>query len=254
MRVALVQLDIAWEDPATNRRRAERRLQEAAACGARLAILPEMFATGFSMDAGRFAEPAGGPTESWLAETAAGLGLHVIAGVARTPGPENHALWCSPEGEVHAYSKLHPFSFAGEHEHYVAGDTVRTWLIDGLRVTPFVCYDLRFPEPFRLVTAATDVYVVIANWPERRRLHWQTLLRARAIENLAYVVGVNRCGEGGGLSYAGDSAVFSPWGEALVTAAGAETVLVADVDPKVVADARAAFPVLADRRSTYTGG
>lgn len=248
VRIGLVQLDIRWEDPAENRRRAERRIQEAAALGARLIILPEMFTTGFSMAAGREAELPGGETEAWLRETAGGLDVHLLAGLARQPGPENHAVWCEPGGEVRHYAKIHPFSFAQEDQHYRAGTQIHTWQLLGLNLTPFICYDLRFPEIFRSAVDATEVYVIIANWPDRRRAHWQALLRARAIENLAYVVGVNRCGDGGGLHYAGDSAVISPWGETLVSAAETETVLTVDIDPAVVAEARRSFPVLKDRR------
>jgi predicted amidohydrolase len=103
-------------------------------------------------------------------------------------------------------------------------------------------------EPFRLAADDTDLFALVANWPEARRDHWRTLLRARAIENLCYVAGVNRVGEGGGLRYAGDSAVISPWGEVLVEGASTEAVLVCDVDPAAVRDARAKFPALSDRR------
>jgi predicted amidohydrolase len=254
MRVALVQMDLAWEDPATNHARAERRLQEAAALGARFAVLPEMFVCGFSMDAGRFAEAEGGPTESFLSQVAEGLGMWVLAGVPLQPGPRNCAVLVSPAGDLRRYTKLHPFSFAREHEHYRPGAAVEVWDVEGLRVAPFVCYDLRFPEPFRMVADDVHLYAVIANWPERRRAHWQALLRARAIENLAFVAGVNRCGDGGGLHYSGDSACLSPWGEALVGAAEGEAVLVAEVDAAAVAAARAAFPALADRREAYTRG
>jgi predicted amidohydrolase len=183
-----------------------------------------------------------------MREVADGLGVHLLAGIPTLPGPRNDAVLVAPDGHTRRYSKLHPFTFGGEHEHYRAGDGVVTWEVEGVRITPFICYDLRFPEPFRLAATDTDVYVVIANWPERRRAHWQTLLRARAIENLAYVVGVNRVGEGGGLVYQGDSAAVSPWGETLVGAAGDEAVVIVDVDPIRVRDARRAFPVLDDRR------
>src|SRR5205814_10096009 len=182
MRVALIQLDIAWEDPKRNHARAAGLVQHAAQAGARLAILPEMFATGFSMDPGRIAQEPGGMTETWLKATARTHGIHILAGVAETcaPLPENRALLVSPEGEVLRYAKIHPFSFSGEDRHYGAGARVATYDVEGVRVTPFVCYDLRFPEPFRLAADETDLYAVIANWPDRRRTHWQTLLRARA--------------------------------------------------------------------------
>lgn len=250
MRVALLQLDISWEDVGANHARTSRLLDQAAALGARIAILPEMFATGFSMDGRRIAQPEGGTTELFLRERAAALGLHLLAGVAETaePLPVNRALLVSPGGEVRRYTKIHPFSFAGEEKVMGSGGEVVTWEVEGLRVTPLVCYDLRFPEPFRLAAEDTDLYAVIANWPERRRHHWSLLLRARAVENLAFVAGVNRVGEGDGLRYLGDSALVGPWGETIVSAAEQETVLVADVSPETVAEARRKFPVLADRR------
>jgi predicted amidohydrolase len=250
MKVALLQLDIAWEDVPANHARAARLLDHAAALGARLAILPEMFATGFSMDGRRVAQPEGGPTETFLCERAAALGLHILAGVAETaePLPVNRALLVSPDGRVKRYTKIHPFSFAGEETVMASGDRVVTWDVEGLRVTPLVCYDLRFPEPFRLAAQETDLFAVIANWPERRRHHWSLLLRARAVENLAYVAGVNRVGEGDSLRYLGDSTLVGPWGETILSAAEQETVLVADVSPETVTEARRKFPVLADRR------
>ncbi len=254
MRVAAVQLDIVWEDAPANFRRAEARIQEAAAAGAALVVLPELFACGFTMHSARVAEAPGGPTETFLADVARGLGIHVLAGVPLRLDdglPRNCAVLVAPDGEVRRAGKLHAFSFAGESEHYATGDEVHTWSVGGLRITPLVCYDLRFVEPFRLVADETDAFVVIANWPERRRAHWQTLLRARAIETQAYVVGVNRCGDGDGLHYAGDSAIVSPWGETQAGGAEVEAVYVAEVNPAVVASARASFPALADRKETY---
>ena len=250
MRVALIQMDNAWEDWPASHAIASAHLKRAVDAGADLAILPEMFATGFSMNVEKTAQPEGGPTEQWLRSKARELSLHLIAGVAETgePLPVNNALLVSPDGEVKRYSKIHPFSFAGEEKLFNGGRGVVTWTVAGARVTPLVCYDLRFPEPFRLAADDTDVYVVIANWPDRRRAHWQTLLRARAIENQAFVLGVNRVGDGGGAHHAGDSAAISPWGETLASAAEIETVLVVDVDPKEVASSRARFTALKDRR------
>jgi len=250
MKIALLQTDIAWEDVSENHRRAAKMLAEAASGGARLAILPEMFNTGFSMDSRRIAEPPGGPSETFLREQAAMNDLWILASVpeAGEPAPRNMALLVSPQGPVTRYAKIHPFSYAGEHEHYAAGDRVVTAEIEGLRVTPFVCYDLRFPEPFRLAAADTDLFAVVANWPDERREHWRALLRARAIENQAYVAGVNRVGDGGRLHYAGDSAAISPLGETLAEGDDRERVLLCDIDPEGVSKLRARFPALDDRR------
>jgi predicted amidohydrolase len=250
MRVALIQMDLAWEDVAENHRRAARLLARAKEGGATLAVLPEMFSTGFSMNADRIAQPPGGPSETFLRGEAQKLGLWILASVPEKgePTPRNMALLVAPDGSVVRYAKIHPFSYAGEHRVYTAGDRVVTAEIEGVRVTPLVCYDLRFPEPFRTAAADTDLFAVIANWPDKRREHWRTLLRARAIENQAYVVGVNRAGEADGLHYAGDSAVIAPLGETLAEADDREQVLFGDVDPEVVKKLRARFPALSDRR------
>ena len=250
MRIALVQMDLAWEDVPENHRRAALLLEEAAAGGARLALLPEMFSTGFSMDSRRIAQPPGGPSESFLREQSARLDLWILASVpeAGEPSPRNMALLVSPDGSVVRYAKIHPFSYAGEDRVYTAGDRVVTAEIEGMRVTPLVCYDLRFPEPFRTAADETDLFAVVANWPDQRREHWRALLRARAIENQAYVAGVNRAGDGNGLHYAGDSAAIAPLGETIVEADDREQVLFADVEPGVVRKLRSRFPALDDRR------
>jgi predicted amidohydrolase len=250
MRVALIQMDLAWEDVAENHRRAARLLAKAKEGDAVLAVLPEMFSTGFSMNAARIAQPPGGPSETFLRGEAGRLGLWILASVPERgePSPRNMAMLVSPEGAVVKYAKIHPFSYAGEHRVYTAGDRVVTAEIEGVRVTPLVCYDLRFPEPFRTAAAETDLFVVVANWPDQRREHWRTLLRARAIENQAYVIGVNRAGEGDGLRYAGDSAAIAPLGETLAEADDREQVLFAEIDPEVVRKLRARFPALDDRR------
>ena len=250
MRLALVQMNLAWEDVAENHRRAARHLSTAKEGGAALAILPEMFSTGFSMDAARIAQPPGGPSETFLREEAGRLGLWVLASVpeAGEPAPRNMAMLVSPSGNVVRYAKIHPFSYAGEHRVYAGGDRVVTAQVEGVRVTPFVCYDLRFPEPFRTAAADTDLYAVVANWPDQRREHWRTLLRARAIENQAYVAGVNRAGDGNGLHYAGDSAAIAPLGETIAEADDRAQVLFADVEPGTVKKLRARFPALEDRR------
>jgi len=253
MRVAAIQSDIAWEDPSANFARLRPWVAAAAAAGARLVVLPEMFACGFSMATERVREPQDGPSARFLAEQAQQHGLWICGSIPEAPEgaarPYNTLVLASPGGQVlHRYRKIHPFSFAGEHEHYGAGDRHVTVDIEGLRCTLFVCYDLRFADEFWARADDTDAYIVVANWPERRRRHWTTLLQARAIENQAYVVGVNRVGHGNGVDYTGDSRIIDPWGEILAAGAGGETMLLADLKPAAVQDAREKFPVLKDRR------
>lgn len=257
LRVALVQTDIAWHDRAANLTRAEMQVHAALAQGAQLVVFPEMFACGFTMD-GTQAEPEGGPTQVWATATAQAHGICVLVGIpqraAEASAPRNIALLARPDGTVARYAKTHLFSFSDENQHYAAGDEVVTWDIAGVRVTPLLCYDLRFPEPFRLAADDTDAFVVIASWPERRAMHWQTLLRARAIENQAWVLGVNRIGEGGGLNYRGDTSAIDPWGEITATLAHQAGLVVVDLDPAGVRAARAAFPPLLDRRNDLRRG
>ena len=248
MKVSLVQHDIAWEDRAATLARVDSLLDGVVSD---LIVLPEMFAVGFTMSPD-VAEDPEGPTTAWLRERAASTGAWiggsipvVLDGADR---PSNVFTLVSPAGDVHRYAKRHPFSYAGETEHYAPGGARLTVDVDGVRVSPFVCYDLRFADAMWPVAPQTDVYLVVASWPQARRSHWQTLLRARAVENQAYVVGVNRVGSGGGLDYVGDSCVIDPLGDALVSAAAVETVLTVDLDPAVVAKVRADLPFLADRR------
>ena len=251
MKVAGIQSDIVWEDPQANFAKLRPWVQAAKAAGAKLVVLPEMYACGFSMNAQAIAEAPGGPSTAFLREMASEHGVWIAGSVPEQHGadrPKNTLIVASPEGVLTRYAKIHPFTFAGEHEHYDPGSGFVTLAIEGVRVTLFICYDLRFADEFWATAEDTDCYVVVANWPKRRREHWTTLLRARAIENQAYVVGINRVGMGGELEYSGDSRIFDPWGEAIAAASMVETMVLAEVDPQVVADARTKFPVLKDRR------
>ncbi|MDQ2749597.1 MAG: carbon-nitrogen family hydrolase [Actinomycetota bacterium] len=251
MKVAAIQHDIVWEDAAATRRHVTPLISQAAASGARLIALTEMFATGFSMQPERIAEDEGGPTETFLLEQAGQHGAYLVASIAQR-GPDgnyrNNAVLATPSGEVHRYAKIHPFGYAGEAEHYTAGERHVTVEVEGLRVSLFVCYDLRFADEFWERAGDTDIYVVPANWPEPRREHWRTLLRARAIENQAYVLGVNRVGTVKDMRYVGDSALIDPHGRTLAEASLGEAVLVAEVSAQSVMSVRAEFPFLADRR------
>jgi len=252
MRVAAIQHDIAWEDPKANFTALAPRVAGAAGAGARLIVLTEMYATGFSMNTDVTAEPVGGPATSFLVEQAQRHDAWVAGSVAErvdaAERPFNTLVLAAPNGAVHRYRKIHPFTHSGEHEHFRGGRDHVTVDVEGLRVTLFVCYDLRFADEFWATAVGTDVYVVPANWPDTRREHWRTLLRARAVENQAYVVGVNRVGAGGSLTYVGDSMVVDPMGEVLASAAGGEAMLLCDVDAAAVAATRDRFRFMQDRR------
>lgn len=257
VRIAALQLDIAWESPATNYARVGPWVRAAAAAGARLLVLPEMYACGFTMKTDAVAEPEDGPSTAFLVDQARAHGLWIGGSVPALPPagqgepgrPFNTFVLAGPEGQLHRYRKIHPFSFGGEDEHFRAGNGFVQVEIDGVRIALFVCYDLRFADEFWQLATTTDVYLVPANWPEPRRTHWIALLQARAIENQAYVVGCNRVGTGGGLVYSGDSRIVDPLGEVLASAAYTESILLADVSAAKVAEVRDRFRFLQDRRS-----
>ena len=196
MRVAAIQHDVVWEDRDANFAHLDGLIGDAAQQRAQLVVLSEMFSTGFSMDTERVAEPFDGPSSEFLVAQATRRGLWVCGSAPEVqPGdtlPSNTLLLAGPDGAITRYRKIHPFSYGGEHEKYAAGDEHVTVEVEGVRCTLFVCYDLRFADEFWATAHDTDCYVVVANWPAPRRDHWRTLLRARAIENQAFVVGVNR--------------------------------------------------------------
>lgn len=259
MRVAVVQHDPVWEDAAATRAALDPVVAAAVAGGARLVVLPEMFAVGFSMRTDVTAEPEDGPTATWLRDTARTHGVWLLGTLPeRRPDderPRNSCHVVDPDGTLVArYDKVHRFGYAGEDEHVApqqlppGGGTV-TVDVEGLRVTPIICYDLRFADLTWAAAQDTDCYVVPASWPAPRREHWRTLLRARAVENQAWVVGANRVGaDGNGLEHAGDSVVVDPLGRVHAEAAHAPTTLHADVDPATVAEVRGQLPFLRDRR------
>jgi predicted amidohydrolase len=250
MRIAAVQHDIVWEDREANFDRLAPQVARAVGAGAELVLLTETFSTGFSMTPG-IGEPEGGPSSQFLAGQAAAHGVWVAGTCPETTAdgalPYNSFVLAGPDGSTHRYRKLHPF--ADERDRFRSGEGPVTVQVGDLRITPFICYDLRFANVFWQTGPDTDVFLVPANWPSARRHHWTTLLQARAIENQAYVVGCNRVGTAGdAVEHAGDSRIIDPMGELLATASGVETIVLADVDPAEVAATRKRFAFLADRR------
>lgn len=247
-----LQLDIAWENKPANFENVSRWLAQAAPAGDSLIVLPEMFATGFSMNTAAVAEAYGGETEQFLSKLAKQHGIYLVAGAAmqgKQDRPRNKALVFGPAGALLGfYSKMRPFTPGGEALHYAAGENPMSFRLAECAVAPFVCYDLRFPELFRQVAATQQpqVYVVIANWPEKRITHWVRLLQARAIENQAYVIGVNRVGKDPFYTYTGRSLIVDYSGEILADAGSDEGFISANLDLNALQKYREGLPFLKD--------
>ncbi|MBN2123954.1 MAG: carbon-nitrogen family hydrolase [Deltaproteobacteria bacterium] len=252
MKIAAVQMDISWHNREANHARARSFGERAREAGADLLVLPEMFSTGFSMDAAVTAEALDGPTPQFLRSLARDLGMAVLGGfvLERPEGrPQNVSLAVDAQGwDLALYAKIHQIALLDEHTCYDPGELPTTFALGDLRATALICYDLRFPELFRAVVDRLELILVIASWPSTRQLHWDVLLRARAIECQCFVVGVNRVGDGGGLHFTGGSAVIDPLGEILAHAGESEGLLLADIDPAQVREVRRTLPFLRDRK------
>lgn len=247
-----LQLDIAWENKTANFENVSRWLAQAAPAENSLVVLPEMFATGFSMNTAAVAEAYGGETEQFLSNLAKQHEIYLVAGAAmqgKQGRPRNKALVFGPTGALLGfYAKMRPFTPGGEAAHYAAGENPISFRLAECSMAPFVCYDLRFPELFRQVAATQQpqVYVVIANWPEKRITHWVSLLQARAIENQAYVVGVNRVGKDPFHTYTGRSLIVDYSGEILADAGSNEGLISANLDLNALQKYREGLPFLKD--------
>ena len=254
MKIALIQMDVAWESKKTNYARAEKFCRKAARESCDLIVFPEMFNTGFSMNISAIAEDENGETSRTLSALAKKYRLNVIAGfAAKAPGrkkAKNLAVVFDRRGAIIAtYSKIHPFSFAKEDQYFTAGNTRVIFHIEGIPLSVFICYDLRFPEIFRDIARGVQAIIVLANWPSSRKDHWETLLKARAIENQCFVIGVNRTGkDGNGIRYSGSSHVFNPLGEDICAGGSRGQFISCEIDPETVVKVRSQFPFLDDIR------
>lgn len=256
MQIIAVQLDSAWEDPAANCAKVSQLLHAQPPMPGALVALPEMFASGFSMDVPAATDNHQHTIESikWLCRH---FGIYIVAGIAvagRDKKGQNQAIAIDPDGEIlGAYTKLHPFSLGGETTHYESGTHLVTFGCGEFVAAPFVCYDLRFPEIFRqaAVHQGVNFFVVLANWPISRTEHWLTLLRARAIENQSWVLGCNRCGRDPATLYGGRSILVDPMGVIRADAGDSEGLLIADADLDTVAQTRSRLPFLQDTRNEF---
>lgn len=247
-----VQSSIIWEDKPANFERVRSLVRTASPEQGGLIVLPEMFATGFSKNLQATAEPAGGPTELFALDLARETGCAVMVGLTCIdPGSakgRNISLTVSPDGKTLAkYAKRRPFTLGGEHTVHSPGQEATVFEWQGFVIAPLICYDLRFPELAReAVAKGANLLVYTASWPIKRTQHWVTLLQARAIENLAWVAGVNRTGTDLEFTYPGRSMVIDPQGVIVADAADREQVVTCTIQKEVAESWRRDFPALRD--------
>lgn len=250
--LTLIQPHMAWEDKAANLQHYEQ-LIESIPGKKQVVLLPEMFSTGFTMQPAPLAEGMNGPTVQWLKAMAEKHRI-ILCGsliIEEDGHYYNRLIWMQPNGVQYHYDKRHLFTYAGEDEQYAAGQKKLIVQVNGWRICPLICYDLRFPVFSRNdAEQPYDLLIYPANWPEKRRTAWRTLLQARAIENQCYVAGINRVGvDGNGHHYAGDSAIIDPLGERLWEGGKSEAVQTILLDKKLLTDYRTHFPALKDADS-----
>jgi predicted amidohydrolase len=251
LKISLVQGATRWHDPDGNRAHYGDLIAPLA--GSDLIVLPETFTSGFSNEAIHNAETMDGPTSAWLREQSHRLDAAVCGSVQLRVGANvyNRLLFATPDGQVRHYDKRHLFRYADEHKRYAAGNDRLIVEWHGWKICPLVCYDLRFPVYSRNRHAEGgfdyDLLLYVANWPSARRYAWQTLLRARAIENLTFCAGLNRVGrDGNGLDYSGDSVVLDFLGQPLVELGAQEQAVTVTLDSAALAAPRERFPAWMD--------
>ncbi|NBU98114.1 MAG: carbon-nitrogen family hydrolase [Spirochaetia bacterium] len=248
--IAGLQTEIFWEDKQKNFSNLREKISRLDKKD--ILVFPEMFSTGFTMKSRDFAEPTLGDSENFLLEIASKTGSLVGGSwIEENPGgkPFNTLSFVTPEGKFYRYRKIHPFSYGGEDRFFSNGNSVLNFEWKGLKISPLICYDLRFPEVFRQSVGKTDLYIVVANWPSQRIHHWLALLKARAIENQAYVLGVNRIGIAGKIKkvyHNGYSGFFGPWGSEKILILEREEALEVSLGIKELKTVREEFPYLKD--------
>jgi predicted amidohydrolase len=253
LNIAVVQSNIAWEDIEANIKNYTEILDKIQK-DVDVVVLPEMFTTGFSMNAELLAEPVGGKTTKWMQAMSKSKGFAICGSIITKDKGNfyNRFLFVKPNGDIVEYDKRHLFTFANEHLTYSKGDRRVVFEYLGWRILPQICYDLRFPVWSRNRNDY-DLLINVANFPAIRRDIWTTLLKARAIENQCYAIGANRVGKDRlGIYYSGDSAIFGPNGEVVSKALpGEETVFYASIDLQSLDDFRQKFPIILDADNFY---
>ncbi|KOS06876.1 amidohydrolase [Flavobacterium akiainvivens] len=250
MKISLIQTALAWEDAAANRAAFTEKINAINEV-VDLVVLPEMFATGFTMNPSAVAETMDGESVQWMVQTAVSKGCAITGSLVIEEDDKyyNRLLFVLPDGEIKTYNKRHLFSFAGEDKHYTAGTEKLIVDYKGWKICPLVCYDLRFPV-FARNTEGYDLLLYVANWPQIRTFAWDSLLKARAIENLAYTIGVNRVGQdANGHAYSGHSQVLDALGAYIVEPQETDGVFTIELSKQMLEETRAKFAFLNDRDS-----
>ena len=251
LKITIVQTSPVWEDVDANISLFSQKLENIEPSSTDLIVLPEMFNTGFTINAAKVAEPVNGKTTEWLAKMAAQKNCVVTGSlVIKDEGNYyNRLIWMQPDGKYQVYDKRHLFRMDSENKIFASGNTRLVVNLAGWRICPFICYDLRFPvwsrQPQTPEGAFYDCLIYVASWPDRRSYAWRQLLIARAIENQAYVAGVCRIGkDGNGVEHAGHSVVLNPKGEPLSnTKPNAESIETVTISYRELEDFRKEFPV-----------
>lgn len=255
MKIACVQMDIAFGEPEKNFAVAGKYIEEAAKAGADVIVLPEMWNTGYALnDLSSLADTNGEKTKQLLMETAKQYGVNIVGGsvaIKKEDGFYNTMYVANRTGEIIAeYDKAHLFKLMDEHLFMNAGQKANLFEIDGNTSGGVICYDLRFPEWIRRYTLkGAKVMFIPAQWPKPRIDHWQILLQARAIENQCFIVAVNRVGSDPNNEFNGHSMVVAPWGELLISGQSSEGIYYTDLDLEEVDRVRKTIPIYQDRRT-----
>lgn len=262
MKIGLGQLDMIWEDKKQNRIKCEQMIKEAKDNHVDLIIFPEMTLTGFSMHTDKISEDfKHSDTIAFFQKKSMEYHIAIVFGyVERQVGKAFNRFVLVDHGKllIH-YAKIHPFSFGEENLYYKGGNSLGQCIFKNFHMSAFICYDLRFPEIFQACSKRSEAMIVIANWPKPRVEHFRTLLKARAIENQCYVIGVNRIGEGNGLIYEGSSGIYDPFGNLITKETNSEKLIIGEIDKDVVINYRKIFPQQEDKHfslycSFYKGG
>ncbi|MBN1932915.1 MAG: amidohydrolase [Desulfobacterales bacterium] len=248
LKTTLIQTDLVWENVQSNLAFFNDeidRIQEETD----LIVLPEMFNTGFSMNVEKLAEDIHGTSINWIQQKSLQKKTDIVGSLIFKKNHKyyNRLIWAKPSGKIFTYDKKHLFRMSDENQFYSAGDKSITVELNGWKIKPFICYDLRFPIWLRNRGNLYDIAIFVANWPARRSAHWKILLQARAVENQCYVIGVNRVGmDGKGNRYSGDSSIIDPLGKIIFQKSDEACTYTATLSYSILQEYRTSFPAWMD--------